>query len=314
MFCIVALLIFSILGIFSATHRQWAKEALDCVLRRVTFRPCNTGFREKIKSKILIALIDRSPFAAKFFNRHFELLAWLFMILMIGSTVWSIRGGYNYYLYGSCNGLNETGFCAFDPSGSNNKVSTVSSDATCAAVATTEKDLTLQYTNLSIFPTINNNSKDKIVMVACYACEYSRKAYPELESLVAKYKTDFTFLHFPVKEGEENIAMSANGLCAYRQDAEKFWALNRLFFQIPLDKESDQAYLNGLATQVGLDIEVLNKCVSDPETIKMVKEQYHQIRQTKFYGTPTVFINGQALVGPKPYRVYRAALRKYILF
>jgi protein-disulfide isomerase len=29
--------------------------------------------------------------------------------------------------------------------------------------------------------------------------------------------------------------------------------------------------------------------------------------KTKFYGTPTIFINGEALVGPKPYRVYAIA-------
>jgi protein-disulfide isomerase len=132
--------------------------------------------------------------------------------------------------------------------------------------------------------------------------------------LVKTYKTDFVFLHFPVKEGESNVAMSANGLCAYRQDAEKFWQLNRLFFQIPHEKEEDQAYISGLAKQVGLDTAKIEACVKDPKTIETVRDQYNQIRQTKFYGTPTVFINGQALVGPKPYRVYRAALRKYIFF
>jgi hypothetical protein len=57
MFCIVAFAVLSILGIFSATNRALAKEALDCVLRRVTLRPCNTGFDEKIKAKILGSVI-----------------------------------------------------------------------------------------------------------------------------------------------------------------------------------------------------------------------------------------------------------------
>ena len=34
-----------------------------------------------------------------------------------------------------------------------------------------------------------------------------------------------------------------------------------------------------------------------------------QITATNFYGTPTVFINGQVLVGPKPYRVYAIMLQ-----
>ena len=71
MFCIVAFAVLSILGIFSATNRALAKEALDCVLRRVTLRPCNTGFDEKIKAKILGSVITRSEVAARFLNKYF---------------------------------------------------------------------------------------------------------------------------------------------------------------------------------------------------------------------------------------------------
>src|SRR5574343_38186 len=105
MICIIALIVFSILGIFSATHRVLAKEALDCVFRRVTFRPCNTGFNEKIKGQMVAKLLNRSVFAARIFNKYFEVFSWAFLILMIVSTFWVVKGGYNYYLYGSCNGL-----------------------------------------------------------------------------------------------------------------------------------------------------------------------------------------------------------------
>ena len=49
MACLIALIIFGIMGIFSASHRALAKEAFICVFKRVTFRPCDTGFKEKIK-------------------------------------------------------------------------------------------------------------------------------------------------------------------------------------------------------------------------------------------------------------------------
>ena len=52
MACLIALIIFGIMGIFSASHRALAKEAFICVFKRVTFRPCDTGFKEKIKGKI----------------------------------------------------------------------------------------------------------------------------------------------------------------------------------------------------------------------------------------------------------------------
>ena len=74
MFCIVAFVILGIMGIFSATNRALAKEAFDCVLRRVTLRPCNTGFDQKMKAKILGSVITRSEFAARLISKNFELL------------------------------------------------------------------------------------------------------------------------------------------------------------------------------------------------------------------------------------------------
>src|SRR3989344_5162086 len=82
MICIIALVVFSIVGIFSATHRALAKEALDCVLRRVTFRPCNTGFDEKMKGMIVGRLLNRSVFAARFVKKYFEFISWGFIVLL----------------------------------------------------------------------------------------------------------------------------------------------------------------------------------------------------------------------------------------
>ncbi len=50
--CVVALVVLSIMGIFSASNRALAKEAFDCVFRRITLRPCPTGFDEKIKARV----------------------------------------------------------------------------------------------------------------------------------------------------------------------------------------------------------------------------------------------------------------------
>ena len=105
MFCIIAFVILAILGIFSASNRVLAKEALDCVFRRVTLRPCNTGFDEKMKAKILGSVITRSETAARLINKNFELLSWIFFILMLGSSIWALRGVYLFYVTGSCNGL-----------------------------------------------------------------------------------------------------------------------------------------------------------------------------------------------------------------
>ena len=125
MFCIAAFVVLSIMGIFSASNRQLAREAFDCVGRRVTLRPCNTGFDERMKAKLLGVVIVRSERAAMWLNKNFELLAWFFLILTLGSAFYSVRGVYLFYTTGSCNGVNDTGFCVFDPTGENNQVSSV---------------------------------------------------------------------------------------------------------------------------------------------------------------------------------------------
>jgi len=305
MFCIVAFIILSILGLFSATNRQLAKEALDCVFRRVTLRPCTTGFDEKMKAKILGSVLTRSEFAARLINRHFELLSWVFFVLLLGSSIWAGRGLYLFYVTGSCNGFNQSSFCVFDPKGENNQVTSVSE--ICTGQSTTEKDLTLQGVDLSGFPVLKPGAKDQIVFIGCYGCDYSRKAYPLVRSLVERNPVSFIFLHYPVKEKTDYL--SRLGYCAYQQDLQKYWKLNDALFAADKAVLEQETFLQSTLTGLGLDYDAIQACVADPLTEAAVQKQMAEIVKTKFYGTPTVFINNRVLVGPKPYRVYAIMLK-----
>jgi protein-disulfide isomerase len=50
------------------------------------------------------------------------------------------------------------------------------------------------------------------------------------------------------------------------------------------------------------------------ETKTVVENQVKELNKTGLYGTPTIFINSKAFVGPKPYRVYSVPLNKFIFF
>lgn len=102
MICIIALVVFALLGIFSATHRALAKEAFDCVFKRVTFRKCTTGFDVKMKSQITGFLLTKSPKIATFVYKYFEILSWLFIILSIVSIILVAQTTYNIIAYGTC--------------------------------------------------------------------------------------------------------------------------------------------------------------------------------------------------------------------
>lgn len=310
--CIVALIIFGIMGIFSASQRALAKEAFDCVFRRITFRPCNTGFQEKVKGKLLAKVLKRSTFMAKVLNKYYEVFSWVFFILMVGSTIWVFKGVYNFYVYGSCNGLNQSGFCAFDPSGENNKVTGIGDSSTCGITPQNEATLTLKDVDLSSFPVQNIKGEDKVVFIGCYACDYSRKAYPDILKLVEDKKANMTFAHFPAKGDTTYLAEA--GYCVNKMYPDKYWDFNNYLFTAEENYILNKENLNKILESFSLDVKAVNACSGSVETKTAIENQVNELKKTNLYGTPTIFINGKAFVGPKPYRVYRSAINKYIFF
>lgn len=108
MLCVIAFIIFSFLGIFSAKYRQIAKEAFDCVFRRITLRPCDSGFDERLKAKITGRLLNKSPFLAKMAEKLYEPIAWFFVISLFLSFFFLAKGVYYYVKTGSCDPTNPT--------------------------------------------------------------------------------------------------------------------------------------------------------------------------------------------------------------
>ncbi len=102
MICLIALIVFGILGIFSATHRKLAGEAARCILRRIRLHPCDPVFTQKVKTKLVWRIGRKNETIARFVFRRFELLSWVFITLFAASLFFSGRGLYNLARYGSC--------------------------------------------------------------------------------------------------------------------------------------------------------------------------------------------------------------------
>ena len=103
MFCIAAFIILAIISIFSASHRKLAKKAWGCTLRRVTFRPCDTSFKEEVKSKLLSHVVKRTPRLVKTADVGIEIASFLLVILTIWSLLVALNSGLNLYVWGTCN-------------------------------------------------------------------------------------------------------------------------------------------------------------------------------------------------------------------
>tara|TARA_B100000745_G_scaffold297227_1_gene243840 strand:+ start:2310 stop:3380 length:1071 start_codon:yes stop_codon:yes gene_type:complete len=102
MFCIAAFIIFVILGIFSARYRKLAKKAWSCVARKITFRPCEIGFKEEEKNVLIGKLILTKPRLAKFLDKWIEIFATIFVILSIWSLLVVFQSGLNLLVYDTC--------------------------------------------------------------------------------------------------------------------------------------------------------------------------------------------------------------------
>ncbi len=304
MICIIALIVFGILGIFSATHRQLVKEAFDCVFRRITFRKCESGLDIRLKSRITGRLMKRSPILASKMHRHFELISWAFIILFIVSFIYVAIGGYNYYLYGNCNGPNEDGFCIFDPLGEKSKFSETQS---CSAEPPNPESLTLFNVDLSLFPSYDKNAENDVVFIGCYACPYTRKAYPAIKKLLDRKDINFVFAHFPAKESTYFISNILN--CINEADKDKFIEFNELIFTSDTISLKNEDEIFEVVEKIGLDKKEIKYCSYLERTHEITKLQMSELQKTGIYGTPTVFINGGAVVGPKPYRVYKRLLK-----
>jgi hypothetical protein len=116
MICVIAMIVFGVMALFSSTHRPLAKEAFDCVFRKVTFRKCNSDLDQRIKGDIVGRTMKKSPGFARFIHKWFSVISWLLLIITIVSLVYSVIGIYNLAVYDNCNG-EEGGYCVITDSG-----------------------------------------------------------------------------------------------------------------------------------------------------------------------------------------------------
>jgi len=300
MLCFIALILFAIFGVFSVSYRKLAVEAFDCVFRKVTLRKCQTRLDERIKGKIVGRVMRRSPKLAVFLHKNMEVFSWVLLILTVFMLYGLIVGGYNYYLYGNCNGPNEDGFCVFDPTGSHTGTSTLVDS--CGDPVLMKASLNINKFDESLFPKIDKGSKVTLIEIGCYECEYTQKAQPVIEKLLDNYDLNFVFAHVPV-----NMEMGPHHEidCLYKQDTGLFWEAHGQLFSTVVNARS-----------LVPDKEMYDECVSSNETHPHMLKQIENIKTTNIYGTPTVFIKGpkttEVVVGPKPYRVYSRLVKKAI--
>jgi thiol-disulfide isomerase/thioredoxin len=106
------MVVFGVLGIFSAKYRALAKEAFGCFFKTIQLKPCDSKLDQRMKSKLTAKIMRYSPWLAKVIYKNFEVLSWVFTILFFASLAYSAYSVYNLVVYGSCS---PGSFCIFNP-------------------------------------------------------------------------------------------------------------------------------------------------------------------------------------------------------
>ncbi len=287
------------MGIFSASHRQLAVEAFDCVFRRVTFRKCTTGFDTKMKTRISTGLLKKNKAVGAFVFKYFEALSWGITVLTVASLVLSLVGVYNFWAFGNCNGPDSSQFCIYnllpgqDPSKLSPSQITGKPDFNSGVLrGSTEAQLT-------------------IVEFGCFSCPYTKQSEPAVNRILSEYdgRVNLLWKFFPLPSHRYSTEAAWSASCAADQGKFSEYAQqlyeNQLLFQ-----DSGLMVFNQLAQKAGLDENRFYQCVWSGAKASQVEKTAAEGKGLNLYGTPTFFIGDTVLVGPQSYDVLKAAVEK----
>lgn len=296
--CLLALPIFLFLGIFSIKYRKLARDSLHCMFNTVTFRKCHSGLDDRIKSQITGHLLRFSPPTARVVYKHYKIISWLVLILFVWSAYEGSVGTYNYVKYGNCNGPESTGFCLFDPSGEHTGLSEVEADV---------QNVTIPPELQADDPIIGSSEAVlTIIEFGCYACPYTKKAEPVVKEVLNYYegKVNVQFKSFVIPHHDMAVPAAIAADCAAEQG--KYANYHDLLFDNQ-ENLTNYSFIQ-LAESLGMDINEFSECFGSDKFISELDEDTLMGVRAGVVGTPTFFINDKKIVGPKPFRTFKAVI------
>ncbi len=283
--CIVAFFVFAVMSIFSARYRPLAKEAFGCVFKTITLRPCDTGLDDRIKANVVSGLLKVSPTAARVTNKHFTMLSWVFVLLTLGSMAYTAYGVYNFYYYGNCDGPQGGGACILN-------------DLTGDYGRFSEPTDLVPPTTLDGITAGNPNASTVIVEFGCFTCPYTGQAESTVKELLGKHDVYYVFKPFPLPNHKNSYEAAKAIMCADRQNMS--WELRRnIFAELELCSADENLAIKDIAGETGLDMAEFNQCYDNDETVPELERYIQQGKDSHIYATPTFFVNGEPVVGPK---------------
>lgn len=144
----------------------------------------------------------------------------------------------------------------------------------------------------------NKAAKVKIFEFSDFQCPYCARHHETLQQLVKDYgdKIAWVFKQFPIASHPLGMPGAVASECAGEQG--KFWEMSDKIFtnQDTLTTDSFEKF----AKELSLDVEKYKTCVKEDKYREKILSDYNAGIDAGVQGTPTNFINGQAVPGAVP--------------
>jgi protein-disulfide isomerase/copper chaperone CopZ len=135
-------------------------------------------------------------------------------------------------------------------------------------------------------------------------CPFCARHYPTLNKILKDYegKVRLVYKHFPLAFHPNAQKAAEASECAAEEG--KFWEYHDKLFENFQNGYSLEKFKQW-AKELGLNTKKFNDCLDSGKYAKKVQEDYQEGLQKGVNGTPSVFVNGELIVGAVPYEVLK---------
>jgi len=159
----------------------------------------------------------------------------------------------------------------------------------------------------------NPDAAVTVVEFSDFDCPYCVRIQPTAQKLREKYgdRIYWVFKDFPLNQIHPDAMdrhIAAN--CVRKLDEDKYWEyFDTMFDESQLEKTRTEDGARKLALSMGVDAEKFDSCMTDPSMEKEVMDDIKQGEEAGVRGTPSFYINGEALTNVSPQQ-FEAAIEE----
>jgi protein-disulfide isomerase len=137
----------------------------------------------------------------------------------------------------------------------------------------------------------NRSARVALVEYSDLECPFCKSFHPTAKQMLSSYgdKVMWVYRHFPLDQlhSKARNEAAASECVAKLGGEDKFWAfIDKVYEVTPANNGLDPNQLPEIATQVGVDKNKFNDCLTSKETTQLVSDQYSSGLKAGISGTP----------------------------